>query len=144
MFKPRHFSVKELVCPHIYDKFGDTAFALFDDKLLSTLDFLRDQLGPIYINDWDSGGGFSQRGFRCIQCQLVKDAIKKNQLYVSAHMTGQAADFDVENKPSGEVRLWILANEIKMPHPIRLEKNVTWVHLDTRNTDDMKIILFNG
>jgi hypothetical protein len=133
IYKPRHFDLKELVCPDIYAKFGQIAWQFFDDKMLMTLDLLRDQLGPIYVNNWDIKGEFDERGFRCIQCSLVKKAIKDKRLYVSPHMTGQGVDFDVEGMSAGEVRIWILSNQIKLGFPIRLEKNVSWVHLDTRD-----------
>jgi hypothetical protein len=142
MYRPRHFSIEELVCLQVSEKFGETAFSFFDDKLLMTLDLLRDQLGPIYINNWDSGGQFDQRGFRCLHCQIVMDAIKKGTLYCSAHMTGQAADFDVKGMTAAQVREWIQSNDIKLPYPVRLEKNVSWVHLDTRDLGNDKVTQF--
>jgi hypothetical protein len=142
IYKPRHFDLKELVCPDIYAKFGQIAWQFFDDKMLMTLDLLRDQLGPIYVNNWDINGEFDERGFRCIQCSLVRKAIKDKRLYVSPHMTGQGVDFDVEGMSAGEVRIWILSNQIKLGFPIRLEKNVTWVHLDTRDAGQ-KVTLIN-
>jgi len=144
LYKPRHFDLEELACPHVFKKFGEVAWQFFDDKLLMTLDLVRDQLGPIYVNNWKEGGEFDERGFRCLQCSLVQDAIKKGTLYVSPHMTGQGADFDVHGMDAGKVRLWLVANQIKLPYPIRLEKNVTWVHLDTRDTGKGKVSLFNN
>ena len=41
MYQPRHFNIYELTCKHVYDKFGDTAFQIFDEKLLRTLDLLQ-------------------------------------------------------------------------------------------------------
>lgn len=142
IYKPRHFILEELVCKDIFTKFGQIAWQFFDDKMLMTLDLLRDQLGPIYANNWDTGGEFDERGFRCIQCSLVKKAIKDKRLYVSPHMTGQGVDFDVQGMSAGQVRIWILSNQIKLGFPIRLEKNVTWVHLDTRDAGS-KVTLIN-
>jgi hypothetical protein len=142
IYRPRHFDIKELVCPDVYKKFGQIAWQFFDDKMLMTLDLLRDQLGPIYVNNWDINGQFDERGFRCIQCSLVKKAIKDKRLYVSPHMTGQGVDFDVEGMSAGEVRIWILSNQIKLGFPIRIEKNVTWVHLDSRD-GGQKVTLIN-
>ena len=142
IYRPRHFDIKELVCPDVYKKFGQIAWQFFDDKMLMTLDLLRDQLSPIYVNNWDINGQFDERGFRCIQCSLVKKAIKDKRLYVSPHMTGQGVDFDVEGMSAGEVRIWILSNQIKLGFPIRIEKNVTWVHLDSRD-GGQKVTLIN-
>ena len=144
IYKPRHFDLKELACPHIFNKYGEVAWQFFDDKLLMTLDLIRDQLGPIYVNNWDMGGEFDERGFRCIFCSLVQKAIREATLYVSPHMTGQGADFDVKGMTAASVRLWLIGNPIKLPYPIRLEKNVTWIHLDTRDTGKGKVSLFNN
>lgn len=143
MYKPRHFILAELVCPHVFNKFGDVAWSFFDEKLLTTIDLLRDQLGPIYVNDWDSKGEFSQRGFRCILCQLVQNAVKNGILYVSPHMTGQAVDFEVDNMTAEKVRQWILSSQNILPYPIRLERNVSWIHLDVRDAGQ-KVTLFNA
>jgi len=143
--KPTYFSLDELVCPHVYDKFGDIAWQFFDPRLLITIDLLRDKLNkPIFVNDWQVHGEFDERGFRCLQCSLVRKAIKDKRLYVSPHMTGQGVDFDVEGLVAEEVRQWIIKNQKILPYPVRLEKNVGWVHLDTRdNSDGRKITLFN-
>jgi hypothetical protein len=61
-----YFKIEELVCPHVYDKFGLYAWRFFDPRLLDTLLVIREKIAkPIYVNNWDMGGDFSQRGFRC-------------------------------------------------------------------------------
>ena len=151
-YKPRHFSLNELVCPDVFNKFGDTAWEFFSQDLLITLDLLRDQLGPIYVNNWDMDPEvrkklglplFDERGFRCIQCDLVTTAIRQNRLYVSPHMTGQGVDFDVKGMSASQVRKWLSDNQAKLPFPIRLENNVTWVHLDIRDANKGKVFEFN-
>lgn len=143
MYRPKHFILQELVCPEVFQKYGDTAWEFFDEKLLITIDFLRDQLGPVYINGWDSGKEFTQRGFRCIQCQLVKDAIKRKELYVSPHMTGQAIDCDIQGMTAGQVRVWIIENQYILPYAVRIENDVPWLHIDTRDTG-IKVYRFNN
>ena len=143
IYKPIYFTIDEIVCPHVYDKFGETAWQFFDQRLLITLDLIRDKIGrPIYVNDWMVHGKFDERGFRCIQCSLVKKAIAEERLYVSPHMTGQGVDFDIQGMMASEVRLWIAKNEKILPYPIRLESNVSWVHLDTRDANKEKVYLF--
>jgi hypothetical protein len=145
IYKPDYFSLDELVCPEIYKHFGDVAWQFFDSRLLITIDTLRQKLGRrITVNDWQVHGQFTQRGFRCLQCQLVKDAIKTNQLYVSPHMTGQAIDFDVEGMVAEEVRQYIIKNQSLWPYPIRLEADVNWIHMDTRDADNGKVFLFKN
>jgi hypothetical protein len=143
MIIPTYFTLDELVCEHVYNVFGKTAWQFFDPRLIITIDRLREKLNkPIYVNDWQVHGNLSQRGFRCIQCDLVKEAIAKGQLYVSPHMTGQAVDFDVEGLLAEEVRIWIKKNQNLLPYPVRLEKDVNWVHLDTRDADQGKVYEF--
>ena len=140
----KYFSIDELICPHIYDRFGDMAWTFFDPRLLNTLEIIREHIQKsIYVNSWMVHGEFSQRGFRCIQCQLVKDAIKSNTLYVSAHMCGQAVDFDVIGYTAEQSRQWIITNQSILPYNIRLESDTQWVHLDVRSGDN-KITMFNS
>lgn len=144
IYKCRHFILQELVCPHIYKKFGEQAWSFLDDRLLQTIDLIRDKLEkPIWINNWDSGGRYDERGYRCIQCSIVQDAIEKEVLYASAHTRAQAVDFNVEGLTVYQVRAWLIGNPSVLPYPIRLEKNApTWNHLDVCNTGKNKVELF--
>ena len=140
IYKPKHFDLQELVCPHVYDKYGAAAWQFFSPRLLITLDLIREKLNkPIYVNNWQIHGSFDERGFRCIQCDLVKKAIAENRLYVSPHMTGQGVDFDVQGMTAEEVRQWLI--KTILPYPIRLEEGVNWVHLDVRDAG-VKVYLF--
>ena len=81
---------------------------------------------------------------------------------MSAHNQGEAVDFHVKGMTANEVRLWIVKNQILLPHPIRLEVNfnphglsesairqkiatdkMNWVHLDLRG-EGQKITFFKG
>ncbi len=143
LYRPQHFSLNELVCKHVYDKFGDFAWVFLDEKAVITLDTIRRLLGkPITVNTWADGGEFSQRGLRCNICSLVKNKTLANELYMSAHVLGMAMDFDVEGVGADEVRVWIAANKDKLPYNMRLEKGVSWVHLDCFNNGS-KLTFFN-
>jgi hypothetical protein len=145
IYKPDFFALDELVCLEIYHKFGEVAWQFFDNRLLITIDTIRQRIGRVItVNDWQVHGQFTQRGFRCLQCQLVKDAINTGRLYVSPHMTGQAVDFDVEGMVAEEVRQYIIKNQNLWPYPIRLEAGVGWVHMDVRDAEQGKVWLFNA
>lgn len=140
-----YFKIEELVCPHVYDKFGLYAWQFFDPRLLDTLLVIREKIAkPIYVNDWDMGGNFTQRGFRCNICPLVKEKTVLEKLYVTAHSQGMGVDFDVKGMSAEEVRKWIKDNQILLPHPIRLEEDVNWLHLDTRSDGFRAITWFKG
>lgn len=133
---PIYFSVEEMVCPHVFSKFQGNErmiWNFFDPRLLITLDKIREMLGsPITVNNWKDGGSFTQRGLRCNICPLVKEKTAKNSVYVSSHILGQAADFDVKGMSAAEVRSWLYEHKNLLPYPISVEKDVNWVHLDMR------------
>lgn len=138
-----YFDIKELVCRDVYNKFGEKAWAFFDPRLLSVLTFIRTNLGkPMTVNNWSSGGNFSQRGFRCNMCDLVNAKTKANTLYCSAHMRGQGVDFDAKGCTAEYVRQWIVNNAYRLPYNVRLEDGVNWVHIDVCNDTEEKVKLF--
>lgn len=141
-----YFNIKELVCSHVYSQFHEQSWQFLDNRLLDTLQVIRENLNkPMIINTWGLGGKFSQRGLRCNICDLVKSKTLKNKIYLSAHIQGEAVDFDVKGMTAEEVRQWIDRNKILLPHPIRLESGVNWVHLDVRNDGSKgKVIYFKG
>ena len=141
---PTYFSIDELVCEHVYDKYGAKAWMFFDTELLIMLDTIRDRIGkPIFVNDWQIHGKYSQRGLRCNQCDIVKEKAEAGILYMSAHCLGKAADFDVEGLLAEEVRQWIVKNKNIWPYHIRLEADVNWVHLDIYDQSENKVYIFN-
>lgn len=128
-----YFDLQELVCKHVYEKFGESAWTFFDERLLDTLYVIRTKLNkPIYVNNWQIGGNLSQRGLRCNCCVLVKEKTALEKVYMSTHMQGNGIDFDVKGMTAQKVREWIVKNQILLPYPVRLEADVNWVHLDLR------------
>lgn len=129
------FNLKELVCPHTYDRYINQlgwselrVLDMFDSRLLETLLYLRKTLNrPITINNWHIGGQFDERGIRCHLCDLVSS---KEVTYLSPHVLGKGLDFDVVGMAAEEVRLWLEKNAKSLPYPIRVEDDKTWVHLD--------------
>lgn len=130
------FSTKELVCPHIYARFSESSLDFLDTRLLETLLWIRTNIGkPIFINR----GAATQRGMRCNMCEMVKS---KKYAYLSSHVLGMGIDFDVKDMDADDVRAWLKANKDNLPYNIRLEENVSWVHLDVRNETAEKIVYF--
>lgn len=130
-----YFDIVELVCPHTYNKWKDRSWQFLDTAFLHNLLILRRDIikQPMYCNNWDKQGQFSQRGLRCNICQIVKD---KKDVYLSAHVLGKAGDFDVKSMTAEQARGLILDHQDMLPYPFRLEGKVGWLHfdsLDTRN-----------
>lgn len=142
--KSKYFKIEELVCRHVYEKFGDKAWMFIDSRLVETLNLLREKiLGvPMIINTWKDGGGYSQRGLRCNRCQLVRE---KTAPYLSAHVLGKGVDFNATGMTSDEVRSAIIKAQVLLPYPVRLERDVSWVHLDVYDSGNgNKVTLFTA
>lgn len=136
----KYFNIKEFVCDHVYNKFGETAWMFFNKDLLNTLYVLRTEIlnCPMVINT----STLKQRGLRCNMCPLVKG---KTSAYMSAHITGNGVDFSCPGKTAEEVRQIIKDKQNKLPCNIRLEQDVNWVHIDVYdNGSNNKITYFKG
>ena len=146
IYKPEYFDLEELVCPDVFNKFGQQAWSFFDDRFLLTLDTLRRKLNrPIFINDWKDGGKTKESGLRCSLCDLVTEKTHAGIVYCSAHIRGQAADFHVQGMLPEETRQWIVKNKMLLPFPVRLENAVNWVHLDIAPVESLeKVTFFNA
>ncbi len=142
----KYFDVREFVGKRTYKKYGQSSWKFIDIRLLETVLIIRKKLGkPMYANNWyKKGGRFSQRGLRTNIQQIVRKKSLKDRLYISAHVLGKALDFDVQGMTAHQVREWIIQNHSIFPYKIRLEGNVTWVHLDIISEEkNSKVYVFN-
>ncbi len=139
------FRIEELVCPHIFQKFGNNSWLFLDTNFLHTLLIIRRDIlqVPMISNTYHARGSFSQRGMRCNTCQLVRDKTLKGQVYVSSHILGKAGDFVSGKMTAEEMRKRIKEKQHLLPCNIRIEKDVTWLHFDVYDTGQ-KIYEFNG
>jgi hypothetical protein len=136
MYKCKYFEIYELVPPELMSLPEDYLWGLFDENLLRVIDNLRKALAkPITINTWKSGGEFSLRGFRPKSTKIGA----KN----SPHKKGKALDFDVFGMTAQQVRDYIIKNHAKFPEIKRMEKDVTWVHIDTVPNKNDALYLFH-
>ena len=129
------FNVKELVTREFYDLLGEDAICIFEEKILITLVDLRLFFGKrMYVNTWMYGGAIDGRGYR----DLKEDTGGLG----SQHRQANGIDFTVDCISAEEARLEILANSDVFPHLRRMEKDVSWVHFDLKETDKKEIVLF--
>jgi hypothetical protein len=161
--KPKHFQLYELVCPHIYFRDGERAWGYLDEKQMIVMDWVREELGVVEVNNWyqkyldslfiryirDSisnnkplfvfnepkpeDGLLYQRGLRCNICGLSYAKTQAGIIYVSGHFLGKADDYNVSGMTADKVRLYLLQHQEKIPFPIRIEKGTSWVHSDTED-----------
>lgn len=139
IYKCVYFSIKELVSPVVYQKWGEQAWMFFKESTLRGLDNIRETYGkPIIINNWSTGGNLRQCGLRSNMDDLVKS---KTGLYLSAHCL--AKGFDLHDKSGHNQTLWqhcynlIQSNksmDFKRIENFRLTP--TWVHVDEFQTNN--------
>lgn len=142
----KYFGIKELVCKHVYGRFGEDAWQFFDPRLLTVLLDIRELINkPIIVNNWAKGGNYSQRGLRCNICALVKEKTSLEKVYMTAHAQGMGVDFHVPGMTSEEIRKKIEENKVALSYPIRMERGTEgWVHIDVRTDSLQAITYFNG
>lgn len=121
----QYFSIDELVCNHTYNKWRDNAWQFLDTHYLHALLVIRRDI--LKASMTCNHANAKQRGLRCNQCELV--ASKKN-VYLSAHILGKAGDFTVNGMTAEAARQKIKMNAHLLPCNIRLERGVSWLHLD--------------
>lgn len=145
MIRIDNFEAHELVCPHIYEKYGEDSLKFIDPRLKTWIEWFRATIDrKMTVNNYGFGNTWKQRGYRCNLCQIVKDKSFIGQLYLSAHTRFQAIDFDVDDMLAEEVRQWIDRHKKQMPVNIRIEAGVHWVHIDVCNETIEKIIYFKA
>lgn len=122
----RFFQVRELVCSHVFSKWGERSWQfLSTDYLHNLLVIRRDILQMPMVCNHD---GAEQRGLRCNMCRMVKE---KKAAYLSSHILGRAGDFSVQGLTAQEARSRIRAMQNLLPYPLRMEGGVSWLHIDT-------------
>lgn len=141
-----NFDIRELVCPHTYERWGnELSWQFLQADLLEVIYVLRSRLlkVPMIVNTWASGGEFDERGLRCNMCELVKS---KSSVYLSPHCMGAAIDFHTNEIAPEEIRNIIRKNWKRYSSvPIRLERDVNWVHIDVFDRAGGNLITeFNG
>lgn len=132
MYKCEHFSIHELVPPHVFNNRGEKAWELLDERLLITLDRLRSRYGQMTINNYYWGKDREWSGLRTSDSPYYSA--------FSQHSFGRAADCLFTGKSAEEIRHDILANPEEDDFKLigSLELGVSWLHFDVRNCDRIK------
>jgi uncharacterized protein YcbK (DUF882 family) len=135
MYKCKHFKVQELVPEHIYKKRGAKAIELMDERILITMDKLREMIGkPITVNNWVWGGNRNWSGLRTAG---FYSSLQSYENSLSQHKYGRAVDFLVKGMSAVDVRKFIFANKEHFPYITFVETDISWVHIDCRNCESI-------
>lgn len=136
----QYFSVNELVCDHTFQRHGERAWQFLQSSYLETLLVVRrDILGVAMTCNHTQA---KQRGLRCNMCDIVKSASRS---YLSAHVLGCGGDFTVDGVSAAQARELIREHQELLPCAVRMERGVSWLHLDTLPQwgVDVKVYEFN-
>jgi hypothetical protein len=134
--KSKHFEIYELVPKHIYEKFGEFAWNFIDDRLIQSIDAIKEQFpkGAMYINNYKWGLDRNWSGFRTPEFKYYSPT--------SQHSHGRAADCIFTQYSVDEVREYIINNHSSKFSLIKgIEKDISWLHIDVRNSD--KLVVFS-
>ena len=126
-----HFRIEELVSKSLHEGRGDLAWELFDIATLRVIDELWEHFGvPVTINNWLWGADLENCGYR--------PASYYTRPSLSQHQFGKAFDLHFKGLDAEDVRREIIYRR-KFSNKFLsiggLETGVSWVHMDTRNTN---------
>jgi len=141
MYICEHYGIKELVPPEIYEIASNKKllWLLFDKDLLEVIDALRDDYGPVIINDWPWDGSETMCGFRPFETNPEE----AEYALFSQHELGRAFDLHFQNVMVEAVRLDILDQKKSYMKKIKgMELGMPWLHIDTRNNNANNIVTF--
>ena len=151
IYKPKYFELYELMPPELYtydmmvsEEARERAFVnYFDEKLLITIDIIRGEIikAPLICNTWFQDGNRKYSGLRPTNCAIGTE--------MSQHKLGKAVDLVSNKYTAEEMRQMIKDNEHLLPYPIRIEKDVNWLHVDCKERTrghhyNDKILYFKG
>lgn len=137
-YRTKHFDLRELVSPDIYEQRGQRAWEVLNPAALVTVDELRDYFGPITINDWLWGGSYKLSGMRPFDTSIGAR--------FSMHKYGGANDLKPKRLTVQEMYKSILDKPERFPR-LRVMENIdatpTWLHMDVRNHTRSGIWIIN-
>lgn len=146
-YRTRHFGLQELVAPEIYKERGERAWELLDPQALYTLDCLRDEFGPLTVNDYEWGGKYKYSGMRPMGAGHASAGGVAIGAKWSAHKFGIGFDVKPKLVTVQEMYAEILKRAAaKFPY-LRVLENIkatpTWIHFDCRNHTKSGIWIVN-
>jgi hypothetical protein len=138
--KSEIFRIEEFVDPEIYKVRGEKAWELIDVRIIITAEALKKRfpLGTMTINNWVWGGDRLWSGLRTPRSKYYSET--------SQHSFGRALDCVFSAYSAKEVRQYVITNPEEFPYVTGIEDfdNMSWVHLDCRNTVDGAVAIFKG
>lgn len=132
MYTCEFFAIHELVPKSVFEQRGESAWEFLDERLLRSLDLLRDRFGHMTVNNYFWGEEREWSGLRTPESPFYSP--------FSQHTFGRAADCLFAEVAAVEVRQFILArpNDPAYRFISAIELDTDWLHFDVRNTERIK------
>jgi len=152
-----NFYLDELVCPEMYQHFGEKARWFIRPEAIRILQHLRDRFRIMTINNWSQYGTVSAEMYLAFDSAIAlkyftqsglrpwfitidgKQLLNPVGAQFSQHKFGSAFDPKFTNATPAEVRLDIIKHFASTYKPLGLttiEANTKgWLHFDCRNTN---------
>lgn len=134
-----NISLQELISKEHYESQGELAIRAINKRAPRAIQFIRNEYGPVKINDWLWGGEFNESGVRLSHHKYYRP--------YSDHSFGNAFDLkfsesnfkdvikDIKNSPEVYIPLGITGLEINTDG---------WVHVSFANYNAKGIVLFDA
>lgn len=136
-----NFYLDEFIHPVIYAARGAKSIQLIDHRMILLAQFIRDNMGPIFINTWATGGDRKNSGLR-----YWKEPLGATW---SQHYFGNAFDCVSPQYKPKDIHEFLLANQDQLIERgwlttlEALKDTPTWTHVDNRYTGLSKIQIVN-
>lgn len=129
MYCVKYFKIEELVSPQAFKDRGQKAWQLLDERMLITLDRLREKYGSMTINNWSYGGAREWSGLRTPESPYYSK--------YSQHSYGRAFDIIFKHVTAEKVRQDILENPDDETFELinSFEEGTSWLHVDCRSVE---------
>jgi len=137
--KSTKFKIEELVPLRLINLIHkDLLWKLIDDDIIIAIDKIKEVFpkGSMSINTYLWSGNRTQSGVRTKNSKYYSET--------SQHSLGKAIDCVFGNYSTDEVREYILANQDEFPTIKRIEADVSWLHIDVKDTGKKDIQLFSA
>lgn len=135
---PPGFVVQEFVPPDVFALCGAQSIQLIDDRVLTIVRQLREDFGPLVINDWHTGGMYRYRGYRPLNC---KEGAPKSQ-----HRLGCAIDCKPVRTTVDKMRAAVIEKAragLDVYAMIgAIEEGTSWFHFDVRPRINGSLLVF--
>lgn len=137
----KHFDLREFVSEVTWKTYGEKSIWFIDPRLITLAEFVREWFkAPMTINDWSTGGGFQNRGYR-----RPKSTVGASE---SQHRFGRAIDINIQGFTPQQIYKIIIGNEKAfMDAGLTTLENIvdtpSWNHLDIRQTNLSQILIVN-